>query len=116
MKKRLGKYKIICDFREAEFCLACSKFTTSEAQVTQMKSRVMLFACSTSVISVKNQSSELVKGFGALSSQMQKAFESVNNNLSRKISQKFETLNVSLQGKSAIPEDYTTTFSTGWMA
>lgn len=46
------KYKIICDFCKCTYCLNCSKFSTSEGQVTQMRARTMLFACCNCIDSV----------------------------------------------------------------
>lgn len=46
-------FKMICDYCDDMHCLSCAKLSTSEAQVTRLVKRVLLFACVNCIQSVR---------------------------------------------------------------
>jgi len=85
--------------------MACAQFSTSEAQVTQMKSRLMLYACANCIDMIKAKSkvipssTSIETSINDLEKQIQSSLEMVGDRLLKKMSQKFELMNTSVQNK-----------------
>lgn len=91
------KYKIICDFCNNAHCLACAKFSTSEAQVTQMKTRMMLFACESCLPNVKKQQDVFPNWLNDAKFQLKNICETFCETISNSLSSKLEALSLPKQ-------------------
>ena len=86
------KYRIVCDFCKGVNCLSCSKFTISEAQVTQMKQRVMLYACSDCIDSVKITDSPSAISTTEVNAYIKRAVEGYSDKILKRLSVDFSQL------------------------